>query len=44
MFVRNQQPWVSAEDAAPLVGEVVAPSLIPVKPGDHVQTDRRDAL
>ena len=23
--------------------EVVAPSLIPVKPGDHVKTDRRDA-
>ena len=32
------------EDAAPLVCEIVAPSLIPVKPGDHVQTDRRDAL
>jgi transposase len=24
--------------------DVVAPSLIPVKPGDHVKTDRRDAL
>lgn len=31
------------EDAAPLVCEVVAPSLIPVKPGDQVKTDRRDA-
>ncbi|GAC1424592.1 MAG: IS110 family transposase [Acidobacteriaceae bacterium] len=26
-----------------VVCEVVAPSLIPVKPGDHIKTDRRDA-
>jgi len=32
------------EDAAPLVYEVIAPSLIPIKPGDRVKTDRRDAL
>jgi transposase len=32
------------EDAAPLVCEVIARSLIPVKPGDRVKTDRRDAL
>lgn len=25
-------------------GEVVAPSLIPRKPGERVKTDRRDAL
>jgi transposase len=32
------------EAAAPeLVCEVIAPSLIPVKPGDHIKTDRRDA-
>lgn len=31
------------EDAAPLVCEVIAPSLIPVKPGDRVKTDQRDA-
>lgn len=31
------------EDAVPMVCEVVAPSLIPVKPGDRVKTDRRDA-
>src|SRR5262245_30341159 len=31
------------EAAAPLVCEVVAPSLIPRKPGDRVKTDRRDA-
>lgn len=33
----------SLEDATPLVCEVVAPALIPVKPGDRVKTDRRDA-
>ena len=27
-----------------VICEVVAPSLIPVKPGDHIKTDRRDAL
>lgn len=32
------------EDAAPVICEVVAPTLIPVKPGDRVKTDRRDAL
>jgi len=31
------------EAAAPLVCEVVAPSLIPVRAGDRVKTDRRDA-
>jgi transposase len=31
------------EDSVPLVCDVIAPSLIPVKPGDHVKTDRRDA-
>jgi transposase len=31
------------EAAAPLVCEVIAPSLIPAKPGDKVKTDRRDA-
>lgn len=31
------------EEAAPIVCEVVAPSLIPVKPGDRVKTDRKDA-
>jgi transposase len=31
------------EQAAPLVCEVVAPALIPVKPGDRIKTDRRDA-
>ena len=29
--------------AAPLVCEVVAPSLIPTKPGERVKTDRKDA-
>jgi transposase len=32
------------EETGPLVCEVVAPSLIPVKPGDRVKTDRRDAI
>jgi len=32
------------EEAAALVCEVIAPSLIPVKPGERVKTDRRDAL
>ena len=31
------------EAAASLVCEVIAPSLIPVKPGEHIKTDRRDA-
>jgi transposase len=31
------------EAAAPLVCAVIAPSLIPVRPGDRVKTDRRDA-
>jgi len=31
------------ESAAAVVCEVVAPSLIPVKPGDRIKTDRRDA-
>ena len=31
------------EAGGPLVCEVIAPSLIPVKPGDRVKTDRRDA-
>lgn len=31
------------ENASPLVCEVVAPALIPVKPGDRIKTDRRDA-
>lgn len=28
---------------AKIVCEVIAPSLIPVKPGEHIKTDRRDA-
>lgn len=32
------------EAAAPLVCEVVAPSLIPVRPGERIKTDRRDAV
>ena len=32
------------EEAAPLICEVIAPSLIPVKPGERIKTDRRDAL
>lgn len=31
------------EAAAPLACEVVAPALIPVRPGDRIKTDRRDA-
>ena len=31
------------EDSAPIVCEVIAPSLIPVKRGDRVKTDRKDA-
>ena len=31
------------EASAPLVCEVIAPSLIPVKPGERIKTDRRDA-
>ncbi|MEJ2151025.1 MAG: IS110 family transposase [Chloroflexota bacterium] len=31
------------EAAAPLTCEVVAPSLIPVRPGERIKTDRRDA-
>jgi transposase len=31
------------EAAAPLVCEVIAPSLIPIRPGERVKTDRRDA-
>jgi transposase len=30
-------------EAAGVVCEVIAPSLIPVKPGDRIKTDRRDA-
>jgi transposase len=33
----------SVEAAGPVVCEVVAPSLIPVKPGEKIKTDRRDA-
>ena len=36
------QRWLE-EAGAGIVCEVVAPSLIPVKPGDRVKTDRRDA-
>lgn len=32
------------ETAAPPVCEVVAPSLIPVRPGERIKTDRRDAM
>ena len=32
------------EDGAQLVCSVIAPSLIPTRPGDRVKTDRRDAL
>jgi len=31
------------EAAAPLVCEVIAPSLTPVRPGERIRTDRRDA-
>jgi transposase len=31
------------EDAAPLIVEVIAPSLIPYKPGERIKTDKRDA-
>lgn len=31
------------EKVGPIVCEVIAPSLIPVRPGDRVKTDRRDA-
>jgi transposase len=31
------------ESTGPVVCEVVAPSLVPVKPGDKIKTDRRDA-
>jgi transposase len=31
------------EDAGGVICEVVAPSLIPVKPGERIKTDRRDA-
>jgi transposase len=31
------------EAAAPLICEVIAPSLVPVRPGRRVKTDRRDA-
>jgi transposase len=31
------------EAAAPVVCEVIAPSLIPIRPGSRVKTDRRDA-
>ena len=31
------------EAAAPLVCEVVAPALVPVRPGERIKTDRRDA-
>jgi len=31
------------ESAAGIICEVVAPSLIPVKPGDRIKTDRKDA-
>ena len=31
------------EAAGPIVCEVIAPSLIPRKPGDHIKTDKRDA-
>ena len=31
------------EAAGPIVCEVIAPSLVPRKPGDHVKTDARDA-
>lgn len=32
------------ESVAPVVCAVVAPSLIPVKPGERIKTDKRDAL
>jgi transposase len=31
------------ESAGPVICEVIAPSLIPRKPGDRIKTDRRDA-
>lgn len=31
------------EKGGDIVCEVIAPSLIPVKPGDHIKTDKRDA-
>jgi transposase len=35
---------VLATDQDGVQREVVAPTLVPVKPGDRVKTDRRDAL
>ena len=32
------------EAAGPVICEVIAPALIPRKPGDRVKTDRRDAM
>jgi len=37
------QRWLE-QAKAEVVCEVVAPSLIPVKPGERIKTDRRDAL
>ena len=31
------------EKAGPIVCEVIAPSLVPRKPGEHIKTDKRDA-
>ena len=31
------------EEAGPLICEVIAPSMIPRRPGDRIKTDRRDA-
>jgi transposase len=37
------QRQIVSDKSAGLVCEVIAPSLIPVKPGERVKTDRRDA-
>jgi transposase len=34
--------WLE-DEAPPLVCEVIAPALIPIKPGERIKTDRRDA-
>ena len=37
------QRQIMSDKSAGLICEVIAPSLIPVKPGERVKTDRRDA-
>lgn len=37
------QRQITSDKSAGVICEVIAPSLVPVKPGDRVKTDRRDA-